>query len=341
MRSKTHRRNFLKGSLGMLAASQGASLLAASAQQINRAARPPQTRNGAARVNLFPGFKSMRIDTSGATINAVVGGSGPPVLLLHGYPQTHVMWHKVAPGLAERFTVVAADLRGYGDSSKPPDGPNHANYSKRAMARDQVEVMTHLGFEKFAVVGHDKGSGVASRTSLDYPDKVKKLAVFDTLPSSLITYRNLTKEWATGLYHWFLLVQPSPLPETLIANSVEFYLRSRFERSPGAITPQAFAEYLRCFRDPATIHATCEDYRASAGIDLEIDEADWNKKIACPVLALWAERGNRPPAFSNTIDFWKEKAVEAKGRALRSGHFMAEEVPEETLAELRSFLTAS
>src|SRR3989441_3024756 len=333
MTSKMHRRNFWKGSLGMLAA--------ASVQQRNPAARPQQTRNGAARANFFPGFKSMRINTSGATINAVVGGSGPPVIMLHGYPQTHVMWHKVAPGLAERFTVVAADLRGYGDSSKPPDGPNHANYSKRAMARDQVEVMTHLGFEKFAVVGHDKGSGVATRTSLDYPDKVTKLAVFDTLPSSLITYRNLTKEWATGLYHWFFLVQPSPLPETLIANSVEFYLRSRFERSPGAITPEAFAEYLRCFRDAATIHATCEDYRASAGIDLEIDEADWNKKIACPVLSLWAERGNRPPAFRNAVDFWKQKAVQAKGRALGSGHFIAEEVPEETLAELRSFLTTS
>ncbi len=341
MTSKMHRRNFVKGSLAMLAAGQEASLAAASAQQKNQAARPQQTRNGTARANFFPGFKSMRINTSGAAINAVVGGSGPPVLLLHGYPQTHIMWHKVAPGLAERFTVVAADLRGYGDSSKPADGTNHSNYSKRAMAKDQVEVMTHLGFEKFAVVGHDKGSGVASRMSLDYPDKIVKLAVFDTLPSPLLTYRNLTKEWATGVYHWFFLVQPSPLPETMIANSVEFYLRSRFERSPGAITPEAFAEYLRCFRDPATIHATCEDYRASASIDLEIDEADWNKKIACPVLSLWAERGNRPPAFRNAIDFWKQKAVEAKGRAVRSGHFIAEEVPEETLAELRSFLTTS
>jgi len=320
MTSKMHRRNFVKGSLAMLAAGQEASLAAASAQQKNQAARPQQTRNGTAGANFFPGFKSMRINTSGAAINAVVGGSGPPVLLLHGYPQTHVMWHKVAPGLAERFTVVAADLRGYGDSSKPADGTNHSNYSKRAMAKDQVEVMTHLGFEKFAVVGHDKGSGVASRMSLDYPDKITKLAVFDTLPSPLLTYRNLTKEWATGVYHWFFLVQPSPLPETMIANSVEFYLRSRFERSPGAITPEAFAEYLRCFRDPATIHATCEDYRASASIDLEIDEADWNKKIACPVLSLWAERGNRPPAFRNAVDFWKQKAVQAKGRALGSGH---------------------
>jgi haloacetate dehalogenase len=282
----------------------------------------------------------MDIKTSGATIHAVVGGSGPPVILLHGYPQTHVMWHKIAPRLAERFTVVAADLRGYGDSSKPPDGPNHAGYSKRAMAQDQVEVMTHLGFQKFAVVSHDKGVGVAKRMALDHAEKVTQLAVFDSLPSGLITYRNLTKEWATGLYHWFFLAQPSPLPETLIGNSVEFYLKSRFARSPGAITPEAFAEYFRCFRDPATIHATCEDYRASAGIDLENDEADWNKKIMCPVLSLWAERGNRPPAFRNALAFWKEKAVEARGRELRSGHFIPEEVPEETLAELRSFLTA-
>ena len=246
----------------------------------------------------------------------------------------------VAPQLAERFTIVAADLRGYGDSSKPPDGPNHVNYSKRAMAQDQVEVMTHLGFQRFAVVGHDKGVGVAKRIALEHADRVTQLAVFDSLPSGLIHYRNLTKEWAQGLYHWFMLARPSPLPETLIGNSVEFYLHSRFERSPGAITPEAFAEYLRCFRDPATIHATCEDYRASASIDLENDEADWDKKIMCPVLSPWGERGSRPPAFRNALQFWKEKAVDARGRQMRSGHFIPEEVPEETLAELQSFLIA-
>jgi haloacetate dehalogenase len=338
-----HRRSFLKGSLGLLAASQGAGLLAASAKQTRPTAPPSQTRTGGG-ANLFPGFRSTDVKTSGATIHAVVGGSGPPVILLHGYPQTHVMWHKIAPRLAERFTVVAADLRGYGDSSKPPDGPNHANYSKRAMAQDQVEVMTHLGFRKFAVVGHDKGSYVAKRMALDDPDQVTHLAVFDTLPSGLTTYRNLTKEWATGLYHWFFLAQPSPLPETLIGNSVEFYLRTRFVRfgaiTQGAITPEAFAEYYRCFSNPATIHATCEDYRASAGIDLEHDEADWNKKITCPVLSLWAERGNRPPAFRSALPFWKEKAPDARGREMRSGHFIPEEAPEATLAELRAFLTA-
>src|SRR5947199_5584352 len=206
MTSKMHRRNFMKGSLAMLAAGQEASLAAASAQRTNPAAQPQQTRNGAARANFFPGFKSMRINTSGATINAVVGGSGPPVLMLPGYPQTHVMWHKVAPGLAERFTVVAADLRGYGDSSKPPDGPNHANYSKRAMARDQVEVMTHLGFEKFAVVGHDKGSGVATRASLDYRTRSPnwRSSTPCPLPSSptAISPRSGPRGFITGSY-WF------------------------------------------------------------------------------------------------------------------------------------------
>ena len=339
MKGHMHRRNFLQGSLAVLAAGQGASLLAASGQPAGQAGAAPQSSAGAAG-NFFPGFRTVDIKTSGATIHAVVGGSGPPVILLHGYPQTHVMWHKIAPQLAQRFTIVAADLRGYGDSSKPPEGANHAGYSKRAMAQDMAEVMTQLGFQKFHVVAHDKGVGVAKRMALDHADKVTQLAVFDSLPSGLTTYRNLTKEWATGLYHWFFLAQPSPLPETLIGNSVEFYLRSRFARSPGAITPEAFAEYYRCFRDPATIHATCEDYRASASIDLENDEADWNKKIMCPVLSLWAERGNRPPAFRNALQFWKEKAPDARGRELRSGHFIPEEVPEETLTELRSFLIA-
>lgn len=338
MTARMPRRNFLQGSLAAIAAGKGASLLAALPQPAGPAAA--QQTAGGATTNFFPGFRTMDIATTGATIHAVVGGNGPPVLLLHGYPQTHVMWHKVAPQLSQRFTVVAADLRGYGDSSKPPDGPNHVNYSKRAMAQDQSEVMTHLGFQRFAVVGHDKGVGVAKRIALDHADRVTQLAVFDSLPSSLITYRNLTKEWAQRLYHWFFLSQPSPLPETLIGNNVEFYLHSRFARSPGAITPAAFAEYYRCFRDPATIHATCEDYRASISIDLENDEADWDKKILCPVLSLWGERGSRPQAFRNALQFWKEKAPDARGRAVRSSHFIPEEVPEETLAELQSFLIA-
>src|SRR5437016_4565255 len=245
MTSKMHRRNFVTGSLAMLAAGQEASLAAASAQQKNQAARPQQTRNGTARANFFPGFKSMRINTSGATINAVVGGSGPPVLLLHGYPQTHVMWHKVAPGLAERFTVVAADLRGYGDSSKPADGVNHSGYSKRAMAQDQVEVMRHFGFDRFAVVGHDRGGRVTHRMLLDHSDRITKAAVIDIVPTHKV-YHNVTKELATAYYHWFFLIQPAPFPETVVARSLESFVRQ------GSSTPAAYAEYLRCFRDPAT-----------------------------------------------------------------------------------------
>jgi len=335
MAAKIHRRNFLKSSLGVLAAGKGASLLTASAQET----RAPQDRNVAGSVALFKGFKPMRIETKGATINAVVGGSGPPVLLLHGHPQSHTMWHKVAPRLAANFSIVAADLRGYGDSSKPPDGQNHFGYSKRAMGQDQAEVMTRLGFAKFAVVGHDRGARVATRMALDYPERITKLAVFDNLPTRTM-YRNVNKEWATAYYHWFFLIQPSPYPETLVANSVEFFLHNSFDRAAGAITPEAFAEYLRCFRNPAVVHAACEDYRAGASIDLEIDEADWNRKIACPVLALWAQRGNLPRFFGNVLDLWKEKAVDVKGRALPGGHFLAEELPDQVLAELKPFLTA-
>jgi haloacetate dehalogenase len=343
MATKIHRRRFLRNSLGMLAAGQGASLLTAAspARASAQQATPQQNRNAAGAGGLFPGFKSMRIETKGATIAAVVGGSGPPVLLLHGHPQTHVMWHKVAPRLAQRFSIVAADLRGYGDSSKPPDGPNHAGYSKRAMAEDMAEVMTHLGFEKFAVVGHDRGARVATRMALDHAERVTKLAVFDNLPT-LMMYRNVTKELATQIYHWFFLIQPSPYPETLIGNSLEVFLRRSFDRAPrGSITDEAYAEYLRCFRNPATIHAACEDYRAGASIDLEHDAADWNKKITCPLLALWAQQGTVARFFGNVLEKWKEKAVDVRGKPLPSGHHIPEELPNEVFAEVNSFLTAA
>ena len=351
MKDKIYRRNFLKNSLGILAAGSGASLLTGyeparaivqeRTQPATTQSRPQAGSNVAGNAALFAGFKPMSIKTTGATINAVVGGSGPPLLLLHGHPQTHVMWHKVAPRLAEHFSVVAADLRGYGDSSKPPDGVNHAGYSKRAMAQDQVEVMKHLGHEKFAVAGHDRGARVATRMALDYPDQITKLAVFDNLPTRTM-YSKVTKDWATAYYHWFFLVQPSPFPETLIQNSVEVYLHHSFDRSPkGTFTDAAFAEYLRCFRDPGVIHASCEDYRAGAGVDLENDEADWNKKITCPVLALWAQKGNLPRFYGNVLDGWKEKANEVKGKALPSGHFLAEEVPDQVFAELQAFFSAA
>jgi haloacetate dehalogenase len=286
---------------------------------------------------MFDGFTTSKVQTTGATIHAVMGGKGAPVLLLHGYPQTHVLWHKLAPKLAEKYTVVAADLRGYGDSSKPADGENHSGYSKRAMAQDQVDVMHYYGFDKFAVIGHDRGGRVAHRMAIDHPDRVTKIAVLDIVPTHKV-YHNVTKEFATAYYHWFFLIQPAPFPETLIGNSVDFFLNRSFRAlMPDKVTPEAFAEYSRCFRDPATVHAACEDYRAAASIDLQHDDADLAKKIACPMLALWAERGAMHRLF-DVLATWRERAQNVTGKALPGGHFLPEEAPEQTLAELQAFL---
>ena len=287
---------------------------------------------------LFPGFITEKIRTSGATIHTLRGGSGPPLLLVHGYPQTHVEWHKIAPRWAERFTVVMADLRGYGDSSKPPDGENHVNYSKRAMALDQVEVMRALGFQKFAVVGHDRGGRVTWRLAVEHPDVVTKAAILDIVPSP---YSRVTRQFATEYFHWFFLIQPAPFPEMMIGNSAEYYLRSRFQRQGAAanvFTPDAVAEYVRCFKDPATIHATCEDYRAGATIDLEHAAEDGTRKVVCPLLVLWGERGT-VGRLEPVMDLWREKAVNVTGKSLPAGHFLPEEVPEETLSALVGFLS--
>ena len=287
---------------------------------------------------MFAGFTRTTIATQGATINVLIGGTGAPVLLLHGYPQTHVMWHKIAPRLAKDFSAVIPDLRGYGDSSKPPDGENHFGYSKRATAQDQVEVMDHLGFKQSAVVGHDRGGRVGHRMALDHAEWVTKLAVLDIVPTHKL-YHNVNKEFATAYYHWFFLIQPSPFPETLIGNNAEFYLNSLLGRlKPEAITPEAFAEYLRCFRDPATIHATCEDYRAAASIDLAHDDADMDRKITCPVLALWAGKGAMHKMY-DVLATWRERATNVSGKALPGGHFLPEETPEETFAALKAFLS--
>ena len=258
----------------------------------------------------------------------MVGGGGPPLLLLHGAPQTHAIWNRIAPDLAKEYTVVAADLRGYGDSSKPDGGPNHASYSKRAMALDQVEVMKHFGFDRFAVVGHDRGARVTHRMALDHPAVVTKAAVLDIIPTHYL-YTHVTREVATAYYHWFFRVQPAPFPETLINNSIEFYMgRGRGE-------PQA--EFLRCFRNPATVHAMCEDYRAGASIDLEHDEADLKQKIACPLLVLWGERGNVGKLF-DVMAIWRERASNVRGKGLPGGHNLQQDVPKETMAELGAFL---
>ena len=292
---------------------------------------------------MFPGFTQHRISTSGAEINLRRGGEGPPVLLLHGYPQTHLCWHRVAPALARDFTVVAADLRGYGDSAKPPSAPDHAPYSKRKMAQDMVEVMKHLGFARFAVVGHDRGARVAYRAALDHPDTIAKLAVLDIVPT-YTTWMRMQMNRGLSTYHWFFLAQPDGLPERLIGTDPGYYLKEKLRRWSGdmaAFPAEVVAEYVRCFSDPACIHATCEDYRAGATVDFAIDKADYGtRRIRCPVLALWGERGfaRGNDDSDNPLADWREWADDVRGHAIRSGHFLPEEAPDETVKALEAFL---
>lgn len=264
------------------------------------------------------------------------GGDGPPLLLLHGYPQTHVMWHKVASLLMRDFTIVATDLRGYGDSSKPDGGPDHAGYSKRTMAQDQVEVMSQLGFERFLVAGHDRGGRVAHRMTLDHPRRVTKLAVLDIVPTHRL-YRDSTREFATSYFWWYFLIQPAPLPETLIGNSVEFWLSEKLGKAAsGTIDSAAFAEYLRCFRNPETIHASCEDYRAAATIDLVHDGTDMDRRVECPLLALWGEHAPMHRLY-DVAATWRERATNVSGTPVPGTHYFVEEIPELIAAELRRF----
>ena len=288
---------------------------------------------------MFETFEQTQIETSGAIINLVKGGNGFPLLLLHGYPETHLMWHKIAPRLAQEFTVVVPDLRGYGDSSKPKGEPNHYNYSKRAMAQDMVEVMTQFGFEEFFVVGHDRGARVGHRMALDYVQRVKKLAVLDIAPT-YIMYMTADKTFATVYYHWFFLIQPYDLPERLIGSQPEYYLRScltRWGADSAAFTPEVVEEYTRCFSNPATIHATCEDYRAAATIDMLHDEADMSQKVTCPLLALWSEKGFVGHKY-DVLETWRERANDVRGGTLPGGHFIPEEAPDETYRALHEFL---
>ena len=291
--------------------------------------------------DLFPGFSARRIHTAGAEIHCIVGGSGPPLLLLHGYPQTHAMWHRVAPRLAQRFTVVCSDLRGYGDSSKPEGGEHHRNYAKRAMAADQVEVMRALGFPRFKLAGHDRGARVAHRLCLDHPAAVERVAVLDISPTRIM-YANTDKAFATAYYHWFFLIQPYDLPERLIGADPIYYLRRKLGAWSGGIDhfdPRALAEYERCFSNPATIHATCEDYRAAATIDLEHDAVDAETRVGCPLFVLWGEKGVVNRLF-DPINDWLSVATDVHGVTLPSGHFLAEEAPDETLAQFEAFFGA-
>jgi haloacetate dehalogenase len=268
----------------------------------------------------------------------VQGGSGDPVLLLHGYPQTHVCWHRVAPILAERFTIICADLRGYGDSGKPPGDPEHLAYSKRVMAQDQVEVMQSFGFQKFAVVGHDRGARVAHRMALDHSGKITKLVLLDIVPTSW-AFAHVDKEIATAAFNWFFLLQPDSLPERLIGAEPVFYLRwilDHWVDKKDALAPEAIAEYQRCF-DVEAIRATSEEYRASATIDLLHDEADKARKVSCPTLVLWSAIGMW--AAHDILGIWQERVEDVRGVALDCGHFLPEENPERTAAELIRFLS--
>jgi haloacetate dehalogenase len=278
-------------------------------------------------------FEVERIPAGDISINVSWGGHGPPLLLLHGYPQTHVMWHRVAPALADHFTVVCPDLRGYGDSDKPPGGHDHAAYSKRAMAADQVEVMRAMGFERFAVAAHDRGARVALRMALDHPDAVSRLAVLDIVPTQTI-YDTIDKQRGTTVWRYFFLIQPPDLPERLIGGDASGYLDWTLREwcgTPGALSEEALAEYRRCF-DAATIHATCEDYRAGATIDLEHDRADAGSALSCPTLVLWSSSG-----IGSAYDvpaIWRARAPDLHGQGLDCGHFLAEERPAEITREL-------
>jgi haloacetate dehalogenase len=290
-------------------------------------------------MSLFPGFAERRVRTSGALINLVTGGEGSPVLLLHGYPETHAMWHKVAPELARDYTVVCPDLRGYGDSSKPKGLPDHSNYSKRAMALDMVEVMEALGYIKFDVVGHDRGGRVAHRLARDHGRRVRTITVLDISPT-LKMYESTTQQFARAYFHWFFLIQEAPLPERMLQGHVPFYVLKRLGRGKSGLKyfdKRAIAEYVRVFKDPRTIHATCEDYRAAATIDLVHDKQDRGKKLRMPLLALWGRQGVIQALFNCLAD-WREVALDVRGRALNCGHFIPEEKPRELVAELKRFL---
>jgi haloacetate dehalogenase len=287
---------------------------------------------------LFPGFEPRWFDVGDVVIHGVVGGSGPPLLLLHGYPQTHAMWHKVAGRLAERFTVVATDLRGYGASGKPDGAADHQTYSKRAMALDQVRVMRELGFERFRVAGHDRGGRVAHRMSLDHAERIERWAVLDIVPTRTM-YLRTNRRFAEAYYHWFFLIQQAPLPERLIGADPDFFLTWHLGSRHGglaAFDQTALAEYRTAFRSPATIHATCEDYRAAATIDLEHDEADLAHRVRAPLLVLWGRHGVVERCF-NPLEDWRERVVEVTGRAVECGHYLAEEAPDEVVNELVRF----
>jgi len=289
---------------------------------------------------MFAGFQKQKRHVNGVDISFRMGGTGPGLLLLHGHPQTHVIWHKVAPRLAEHFTVVAADLRGYGDSSRPPADAEHRNYSKRTMAMDNIELMGSLGFDRFSVLAHDRGARVAHRLALDHPHAVQRMALLDIAPT-LAMYAQTDETFARAYWHWFFLIRPAPLPESLIEANPEQYLRSVMGSRSAGLTPfteEAFAEYLRCLQLPGSARGICEDYRAAASLDLEHDRADLTAghRLEMPLLALWGAEGTVGRCF-DPLKEWQKVATNVRGTALPAGHYLAEQAPELLLEAVQDF----
>jgi haloacetate dehalogenase len=292
---------------------------------------------------VFDGLEERVLTTSRGPIFARVGGSGPPLLLLHGYPETHLMWHAVAPALADRFTVVASDLAGYGASYKPAPAEDHEPHSKRALARDQIEAMANLGFERFAVAGHDRGGRVAYRMALDHPDRVRALAVLDIVPTAEVWAR-ADDRLVFGYWHWGFLAQPAPLPERLIAADPDAYWDHHLRRiglgAAGDRYPEPVLNAYRAqLRDPAIVQAICEDYRAGATVDRAHDEADRGRRIDCPVLALWGTRGALPLFYGDVLAVWRDWCSDLRGRGVDASHFLVEDAPDEVASELAAFFT--
>jgi haloacetate dehalogenase len=325
--------------LGMAAFSLAAARLsfARSASRQSNA----QNRRETSPESFFPGFSAEMVEANGTKIHVLRKGSGRPLLLLHGYPETHLMWRKVAPKLAEQFSVVVPDLRGYGDSGRPEDGDRHENYSFRAMAQDQIDVMRHYGHERFPVAAHDRGARAAHRLCLDHPESVEKVCLMDIAPT-LTMFQETSQEFATKYMWWFFLIQACPLPEHFIGLDPKFYLQYVFaalNKTPGAIGPEVLNEYIRAFSSEETIHSTCEDFRASADIDLEMDRADdeAGRKIQCPVHALWGGRGTVGRLW-DVLAIWRQmSAAPVTGKALDCGHFLPEERPQVVIDELLQF----
>ena len=326
------RRDFLK------VASVGLAVAAVNVAPAQAAEPVPKEKSPSTQaVDFFPGFEAFKVKTStGIHINGVKGGSGPPVLLVHGAPCNLVNWRKVAPTLAKDYTVIATDLRGYGDSDMPEGGEGHKNYSKRVMAQDQVDVMKHFGFEKFHVVAHDRGARVGHRMAADHRDRVLSLTTMDIIPT-LHLYENIDRKFAEAYWFWFFLTSPAPVPETFIINNPEFFMKTSFFGKSEMVEPKAFEHFVRTMSRPGAAHAQCEDYRAASTIDLEHDRADLENKIDCPLLVLWGDE-NVLNKDKDIVGIWRERATNVRGHGMPCGHWVPEEVPEMVIKDVTAFL---